>query len=78
MKHQLKFNLRREKKTEYTGWQIVGDFSVKSALKKLRVKDQKAEWYNIVLGRGYVPRYAMILWLLCKGRLNTKDSLIGV
>lgn len=52
-----------------------GIFSVKSAVEKIRGQGQKVYWYKLVWGKGYIPRYAMILWLLCIRRLNTKDRL---
>lgn len=44
-------------------------------MEKLRESGQKVDWHNLVWGKSFVPRLAVILWLLCQKRLNSKDRL---
>ena len=47
----------------------------KAAMKLLSGSREKMTWAKLVWGKGFVPRFAFILWLLCKKRLPTLDRL---
>lgn len=46
-----------------------GFFTVRSAYTALQNQVASVNWYKLVLYNGYVPRFAFILWLLCRNRL---------
>jgi hypothetical protein len=52
-----------------------GVFTTKSAWDFFRDKGAPVPWHKIILFSGMVPRHAMILWLVARGRLNTLDRL---
>lgn len=54
-----------------------GKFSIKSALEALRTPLPKVPWAPIVWFKQSIPRWAFIMWLVCWGRLSTKDRLLS-
>ncbi|KAL3509711.1 hypothetical protein ACH5RR_029112 [Cinchona calisaya] len=60
-------------------WKWLGDssgkFSTSSAVKVMRSTEITVELWNVVWFKYHVPRYAFVLWLLCKKRLMTRDRL---
>ncbi|XP_027177582.1 uncharacterized protein LOC113776822 [Coffea eugenioides] len=52
-----------------------GVFNTKSVMKALYTTRGEVSWSKLVWGKGYVPRYAFIVWLLCKKKLPTMDRL---
>lgn len=52
-----------------------GVFTTKSAWDFFRDKGAPVPWHQMILFSGMVPRHAMILWLVARGRLNTLDRL---
>ena len=52
---------------------LSGVFHTKAAIKLLSVPREKMTWAKLVWGKGFVPRSAFILWLLCKKRFPTLE-----
>ncbi|KAL3510880.1 hypothetical protein ACH5RR_030281 [Cinchona calisaya] len=52
-----------------------GKFTVSSAVKAPRQSFAKVDWWKIFWFKERVPRFAFILWLHFKRRLQTKDRL---
>lgn len=54
-----------------------GTFSVKTAWEALRNPLPKVPWAPIVWFKQGIPRWTFIMWLVCWGRLSTKDRLLS-
>lgn len=52
-----------------------GTFTIKSAMKIIKLGQQRVECYKLVWWQGCVPIFFFILWLACKRRLKTKDRM---
>lgn len=52
-----------------------GNFTLKDAMKMIYQDSPRVEWYGLVWGKGFVPRYSFILWLACPRKLTTKDRV---
>lgn len=52
-------------------------FSVKAAIKVFCNSGDPVQWYKLVWGKGQIPGVAFVLWLVCKGRINTKDRVLS-
>lgn len=50
-------------------------FTVASAKESIRIHGDRVNWCDIVWFKGHVPRFAFILWMVCKGKLLTGDKL---
>lgn len=56
-------------------WFMSPNGATKSAWDFFRDKGAPVPWHQIVVFSAMLPRHAMILWLLARGRLNTLDRL---
>lgn len=54
-----------------------GQFVTKSTWEALRYKEEKDLWAGIIWFSKSVSRWAFISWLVCRGKLATKDRLRG-
>lgn len=54
-----------------------GMFSVNSALQAFRTPLSRVLWADIVWFKPRIPRWAFIMWLVCWGRLSTKDRILS-
>lgn len=55
--------LHREDHVRWNAF-ISGEFSVRSAMRKLYHAEETVAWYKLVWWKGYVPKYAFVLWLV--------------
>ncbi|CAA7018782.1 unnamed protein product [Microthlaspi erraticum] len=52
-------------------------FSSRGTWEQLRTRSAQVPWSKIVWFREAIPRASFIMWLVCLGRLPTRDRLIG-
>ncbi|GAA0174568.1 hypothetical protein LIER_27936 [Lithospermum erythrorhizon] len=56
-------------------WDSSHNFGSSRVWHSLRVRQAKVDWYKLVWFNGHIPMYSFIVWMLCRGRLQTKDRL---
>lgn len=73
-------NLRPNIGVDSVTWLLAhnGNFSVKTAQDALKTPLPIVLWAPIVLFKQDIPRWAFIMWLVCCGRLTTKDRLLSL
>jgi len=52
-----------------------GKYTSSTAKEAFREHRDQVAWRNLVWFKGYIPKYALILWMVCKGKLLTRDKL---
>lgn len=55
-----------------------GTYMTTSSVELLGSRSIEVSWAKLVWFKGHIPRYAFIMWLLCRNRLTTKDRLLRI
>ena len=58
-----------------SSWDSSGGFCIQEAYNFFRVKGPKRQWVAVVWSSCITPKYAFILWVCAKSKLQTKDRL---
>lgn len=68
--------IERKSRNDTWRWKPSRSFTIKEAIKFIRVETPNVDWSKIVWGKHFLPRYAFILWMACWKRMNTLDKLL--
>ncbi|VFR03127.1 unnamed protein product [Cuscuta campestris] len=73
----IKFDMKKMLKIRrcFEGMEMKSPYSSKDGYKWLIGKRQEPNWSNMVWNKLSIPKHKIILWLLCRDRLQTKKRL---